>query len=225
LFLSPHPDDLVFSCFSAIKPEFTNVAIIFFNSSTFTRWPIHSKTLVSAYRTLEDRLVLGVLGVKPRYLFLSDTSIINPIGRIPGIEWDLKIDVPSGIYCPLGVGYNRNHIQVREWAIRHWLEWQKNCDLFFYEDLPYAAKLESSRAEEEVSILKELESRCGKIEPLLKPLSAEMLSRKLLLSRLYFSQTDYTSLLESFAKFRGKSTQTGLAEAVYKVVYYGSLPA
>ncbi len=85
-------------------------------------------------------------------------------------------------------------------------------------NLPYAAKLESSRDNEEISILKGLESRCGKIGLSLEPLSAEMLSRKVLLSRLYFSQTDYSSLLENFAKIRGRSIETGFAEAMYKVV-------
>jgi len=129
----------------------------------------------------------------------------------------MQLEMPSRIYSPLGVGGNANHIQVREWAVKHWLYWEKKCDLFFYEDLPYAAKLESSLNETEQSILREVEPSCGKIYPCLEPLSKKMLERKLLLSRFYFSQTDHSSLLEKFAELRGKSTKTGFAEAMFNV--------
>jgi hypothetical protein len=217
--LSPHPDDLVFSCFSAMMDSKVDKrAIVFFNSSKFSRWPIHSKKLISFYRTLEDKFILESLGIKVKYLFNPDTSIENPQNTFPRAEWDLKLDPPLCIYSPLGVGGNKNHIQVRDWAIRRWIGWNKNCELCFYEDLPYAAKLGFSPDEIELPIIRELESICeSQIELQLRPLSREILARKILLSKFYFSQTDYSELLESFAKIRGRSSQAGFAETIYHV--------
>jgi len=195
-----------------------NRAIIFFNSTKFTRWPVHSKKIVSAYRTLEDKLILGAMDVKVKYLFGCDESIKNLPEPVPRIEWGLNLKMPSKMYSPLGVGGNRNHLQVRAWAIKRWLEWGKKCQLLFYEDLPYAAKLGASFEDVEHSIIGALEPVCGKIQLCLEPLSAESLRRKLFLSRSYFSQTDYSQLLEDFAKIRGRSLKTGFAEAIYKVV-------
>jgi hypothetical protein len=220
LLLSPHPDDLVFSCFSVLaKPKgLHNRAIVFFNISTFSRWPIHSRRLVSTYRTLEDRFVLGSLHVEVKYLFGRDSSLESSSDTNDQLDWDLNLEIPSAIYSPLGVGHNENHLQVRDWAVKHWVRWQKKCSLLFYEDLPYAAKLGDTLEDKEVVITRELEAICGNIEFILEPLSGEDLARKLRFSKLYYSQTDYTDLLKSFAKQRGRSTETGFAEAFYRVM-------
>jgi hypothetical protein len=218
LMLSPHPDDLVFSCFSALSfPKIERRAIVFFNSSRFSRWPIRSEKLVSTYRTLEDSFVLNTLGVNVTYLFEKDSSINNPSTVTPKV-WNMRLDRPARIYCPLGIGNNRNHLEVRDWAIKRWLGWKKSCELFFYEDLPYAGKIEGSLTETESAIIKSLEPVCGRLIDLrLEPLSADTLARKLFFSKMYYSQTDYSGLLERFAKLRGRKLESGFAEAVFRV--------
>ena len=75
LLLSPHPDDLVFSAFSILTKKEDNLALVFFNVSSFTRWPVKSKKLVTGYRTLEDRAILRSLKTKVKYLNLEDNSL------------------------------------------------------------------------------------------------------------------------------------------------------
>src|SRR5712691_2216056 len=76
LFLSPHPDDLVYSTFSALtEASKSRFAIVFFNVSGFTRWRFLSRPAVTLLRTLEDRLLLNLMGVRVSYRNLSDSSI------------------------------------------------------------------------------------------------------------------------------------------------------
>src|SRR5579872_2675702 len=113
LLLAPHPDDLVFSAFSALSSKEKKLAIVFFNVSTFSRWPIRSRTLVTLLRTLEDKFILNFLGTKVKYLFKKDSSLLatDPTNNKAWASW-IK-PPPSSIFCPLGIGEHPNHKQVR----------------------------------------------------------------------------------------------------------------
>ncbi len=217
LLLAPHPDDLVFSAFSVLsRPNARNIACVFFNVSKFTRWPFKSVKIVTAYRTLEDRLILGFAGVKKvTYFFGKDSSVTeandSTIFNLSGFS------MPSKIFSPAGVGEDPNHIAVRETAISTWKLWGKLPELFFYEDLPYAAKLIDCE-EIEKSILTDLSKKCGrKIEEKICPLSQTELFRKTSLSKAYFSQTNYSDLLGKYAKLKGRNSATGFAEIFFRV--------
>src|SRR5207245_11228947 len=76
LFLSPHPDDLVYSTFSALTDTSkSRSAIVFFNVSSFTRWRFLSRPAVTLLRKLEDRLLSNFMGVRVSYKNLPDYSI------------------------------------------------------------------------------------------------------------------------------------------------------
>ena len=174
--------------------------------------------LVSSIRTLEDKAILSALKTKVRFLFSEDNSL-NGSKKAEQLEsWDIKIDLPHKIFSPLGVGGSSNHLQVRNWAIKRWIAWNKKCELIFYEDLPYAAKIENSK-QIESQIINELQRSCGKIEENLELLSASQVAQKIRMCKAYFSQIDYSEIIGKYAKIRGLSTSTGFAEMFYRVVY------
>ncbi len=224
LLLSPHPDDLVFSVFSIVsRPGTNNTAVIFFNVSRFTRWPLKSVKLVSVYRTLEDRLILGTLGVKSvTYLFQKDSSA-NSKGISEVIDLAHRFAMPSRMFCPLGIGENPNHVAVRQSAISNWVRWGKTPELYFYEDLPYAAK-ENDSEKIESEIVANLSRACdSKIVRRIQSPSSSQLAKKIYLSKAYFSQTDYSLLLETHAKIKGKDSETGFAEILFQAEPVGKV--
>jgi LmbE family N-acetylglucosaminyl deacetylase len=211
LLLSPHPDDLVFSAFSVVTKKRNNLALVFFNVSSFTRWPIKSRKLVTGYRTLEDRAILNSLGAKVKYLNLEDNSLKKSGQILQLSDKESKLEPPERIYSPLGVGNSPNHLEVRDWAIKRWISWKKQSTLYFYEDLPYAAKLENAGSAEK-TIIDELEKACGPIEQVKEHLTESQISRKVRLCKSYFSQTDYSEMIGNHAK------SVGSAEIFYRAV-------
>ena len=214
LLLSPHPDDLVFSAFSILIKNPNNLALVFFNVSRFTRWPVKSKKLVTSYRTFEDRTILRSLKTKVKYLHLEDNSLKDSTDSDFISNLKVGLDFPTKIYSPLGVGNSPNHLQVRKWAVDQWIKWERKPQLYFYEDLPYAAKLENLEHEEE-RIIVELERSCGPLQKHAESLTGAQLQRKLRMCRAYFSQTDYTELIGQHAKKRAGPTMK-FAEIFYR---------
>ena len=214
LLLSPHPDDLVFSAFSALtKCDESDLIVVFFNVSKFTRWPIRSRKLVTLYRTTEDRAILRMAGAKNvAYLFARDNSLEQPnkVG-----DWSRELEPPESILSPLGIGNNQNHVFVRNEAVKQWKIWSRSPRLLFYEDLPYAAKISNPEAELK-SLIASLETECGPLKEVVQPLSPLETSRKKRLCKAYYSQTDYSELIAKHASLRGK--ETGFAELFFQSI-------
>jgi len=215
LLLSPHPDDLVFSAFSILVKKQKNLAIVFFNVSSFTRWPVKSKRLVTGFRTLEDRTILRSLKTRVKYLHLEDNSLKESSDSDLLSTEGLDLELPATIYSPLGVGGSPNHLQVRKWAVEKWLSWEKKSMLNFYEDLPYAAKTKNLEVEEK-QLLRELERTCGSLQKIKEPLTKTQLERKLRMCRYYFSQTDYSDLIGKHASNRADPGSMEFAEIFYR---------
>jgi LmbE family N-acetylglucosaminyl deacetylase len=212
LLLSPHPDDLVFSTFSILSSRTEKLALVYFNVSKFTRWNIKSKLIVTTIRTLEDKIILSLLGTKTAYLFLPDDSIRNSSSEHlenGDINW-LK-ETPSEIFCPLGVGGNPDHLKVRDRGIRLHRTFKKKPKLFFYEELPYAARHSDSTE----SRLQELSPFFASLKPSVSVLSSDEMKRKLIASRAYFSQNDHRVLLLKRAKEVGEESSGEYAEMFY----------
>lgn len=219
LLLSPHPDDLVFSGFSALCEHSEKRAIVFFNVSRYTRWKVKSKLLVSGYRTLEDRIILGLFGVRVSFLFLEDTSLCNERPQSVNLT-ELKAMLPSRIlprkiFCPLGIGGHSNHLLVRQSGIDLWHSWEKKPELFFYEDLPYATfDLRNSRYSLE-GCLDDVKRFCGTLRIAWRPISASEMRQKLLAGRAYASQTNHTKLLAEHSRKLGKECSAEFAEKYF----------
>jgi hypothetical protein len=122
---------------------------------------------------------------------------------------------PIRIFCPLGVGGNTNHLFVRQIAIRQWIDWDKNPELIFYEDLPYAARISDNQDFSLATCLRNISSTIPDIKQIYRPLSREQMKQKILLAKAYFSQTDYSDLLLDHARALGAECSEGFAEKYY----------
>jgi LmbE family N-acetylglucosaminyl deacetylase len=214
--MSPHPDDLVYSAFSVLNHGLSlRIAVVLFNVSCFTKWGLKPKPLVSLLRTLEDKVALGLLGVKPVHVYLGDTTARRrPLTG--GLELRLLEDsAPQRIYCPLGIGSHPDHLITRRVALEHWIKWGKQPEFYLYEDLPYAARLRETD-ELERGCVKALES-CGNVTRMYQTLSQEQMMKKLRISRLYVSQNDQTKLLSKRAKEVGAEFGVEYAEKFYSL--------
>lgn len=214
VFFSPHPDDLVYSAFSALT-ERTGVgtAVIFFNVSRFTRWGIFPKYFVTMMRTLEDKIILTRLRLRTSFLWLEDSSVrSNPISqqaiasRLSGFPEPLR-----SIFCPMGVGGHPDHLAVRDAAIHFWRRRRMKPQICFYEDLPYAARTKEIESEVEKCV-RNMPQSCGRLSIFYSPLTKVQFRRKILFSRLYLTQNDHTTLLTRHAKELGKQCGRAYAE-------------
>jgi hypothetical protein len=213
LLLSPHPDDLVYSAYRMLSDRSRlKLAITFFNVSRFTRFGLLPRRIVTLARTLEDRVALGIAGCGVRFLYELDSlargeAPVRVVARLP----DLSGSMPVRIVAPLGVGSNPDHLIVRSVAMSLW-RLAPECELVLYEDLPYAAR-SSDLATEETSIVSAL-GEAGIREEFL-PMSPSEMRRKLLLSRLYLTQTVKTQTLLDHARLVGADSSNGFAERVF----------
>ena len=174
-------------------------------------------SLVTPWRMLEETIIMGVYRVKPRFLFLRDmtTELEDDKSHraIPRIS-SLVRGIPKSIYCPLGVGGNRDHLLVRLSAIDFWKQCRTEPSLFFYEDLPYAAR-DTIEGYSVPDSIREIEKSVSALKPQYHPISEEGIRRKAKLCRAYTSQTDHGPLLAGYAKKLGKECASDFAEKYY----------
>lgn len=214
LFLAPHPDDLVYSAFSAlVQHTGFGTAVVFFNISRFTKWGLLPKYFVTPMRTLEERIILTRLRVRTMFLWLEDSSVRNyPIecqrvtSQLKGLQGAFRY-----IFCPLSISGHSDHLAVRSAAIDYWISCGRKPRICFYEDLPYAAKMKEPEVEVETRV-RELTRCCGHLSVQYNPLNVNQFRRKLSLSRLYLTQNDHRALLEKHAKGLGKKCRSAYAE-------------
>ncbi|HXQ92469.1 MAG TPA: PIG-L family deacetylase [Nitrososphaerales archaeon] len=215
LFLSPHPDDLVYSAFSALTEHSRGgTGVTFFNVSRFTKWGLLPKYFVTPMRTLEERIILTRLRVRSSFLWMEDSSSRScPISMQKIAS---KLNQFSGtfeyIFCPLGISGHPDHLAVRRVAIDYW---RLKCDgkpsICFYEDLPYAAKVKEIEVEVE-RCLGELSRSCDDLSICYRPMSTDQFNRKVVFSRLYLTQNDQSKLLKKHAQVIGKQCDRAYAE-------------
>ncbi len=226
--MSAHPDDLVFSAFSALLDRSSSkIGLIFFNVSSSTRWgPVPRGWLnlpqlaISGLRILEDKFALGNLGVKSVHFHNADSKAskryemkMNAVRIFPFPQ------LPARVYTPLGLGGHPDHISVRNVAVYLWRNFQKRPRLIFYEDLPYAFLLQN-RGQEERKCFEELERELGKnLQTEYSPLAPKELARKLRYMRLYFSQMNSSSLSQfaQYARLVGRECGMEYAERFVSV--------
>ena len=122
--------------------------------------------------------------------------------------------VPKRIFCPLGVGGHPDHLFVRQTGIDLWQSWNSKPELFFYEDLPYAAWSLTGHSTSEMCIA-DVSRSCGSMRVEWRPLTAGEMRNKLLASRAYVSQTDHTSLLLRHARTLGRQCSADFAEMYF----------
>jgi LmbE family N-acetylglucosaminyl deacetylase len=214
LFLSPHPDDLVYSAFASITDHAGNGhAVVFFNVSRFTKWGLLPKNLVTTIRTLEEKMILRRFQLKSSFLWMNDYStrttpidafdLISKLARLRG-----RI---RNIFCPLGIGNHPDHLAVRSTAVNYWLTFATRPRLYFYEDLPYAARIDEVDPAFE-SCVRALPEPKSQFSVRFHPLSADLFRRKLFFARLYVTQNDHSQLFEKHAMELGRKCGALYAE-------------
>jgi len=214
LFLSPHPDDLVYSAFAEIiERRNKRAAVVFFNASRFTRWGILPKNLVTIMRTIEEVLILSSLGLRTSFLWLEDSSTRS--AEVDKDEVAFSLDKFRGrvrsLFCPLALTGHPDHVMVRNVAVDYWLRCRNRPRISFYEDLPYAARIDGVDNQVE-GCVKRLSKVCADLSVRYKPLSVDLFRRKLFFSRLYLTQNDQTRLLEKHGKELGQRCGSSYAE-------------
>jgi len=159
IFLSPHPDDICFSAFLAIKekdPSNPPVIITVFNK---TCWrfdaPVRSQDAarVTSVRAHEERTFAASVEATVKFLEFEDSSLrYRFLGDeykntptedhiFPTVEKTIhdaleRYDSIGKIYIPLGISNHVDHLICREAVFRHH-HLRNNAVL--YEDLPYVA--------------------------------------------------------------------------------------
>jgi hypothetical protein len=203
---------LVYSAYAILSEKSRpKLAVTVFAISGFTRFGLLPKQIVSPARIFEERLVLGIIGIKVSILFERDSLARRnrpgsraPLGRFSNGSY-------PRIVAPLGVGGNPDHLTVREAALSLWSR-SHGCDLALYEDLPYAAKSMNLESEE-ASIVSTLEVE--RIHEECMPLSPFQMRNKLLLSTLYLTQTVKTGTLLQHARSVGSKIGQAYAERFF----------
>lgn len=175
LFISPHPDDIAYSCFaSLVNPpgdlKSTLIVTVFNRSLTALngfgeRGSVEGITQV---RRKEELLFASTVGCQVQFLEFPDISVrftsayssIGYISRTDAIYFKVKkslskIIIPFlgkiPIYIPLGIGEHPDHCIVRD-AVKE-IIYESPVQhsphfLLFYEDLPYAIKFAESAIKE-----------------------------------------------------------------------------
>jgi len=215
LFLSPHPDDLVYSAFGAVSRLSGKAdALVFFNVTRFTKWGLLPKNIVTPVRTVEEAIILARLRLGISFLWMDDYSLRGRAG-----EKQLSLELIhcrpplQNLFCPLGIGDQPDHLAVRDLAVRYWRKMSHKPRIWFYEDLPYAARI--PRIDEVVeNCVRSISQSEGLRASTLQywPLDSPLFRKKLFFSRLYLSQNDQTELLERHGRELGKKCNSAYAE-------------
>src|SRR3954470_9976343 len=148
LLLSPHLDDVVFSCWTALTgPGEKRVVNVFAGvppSGFVTKWDRACGAQESAAhvreRIAEDAEVLRRLGCEPHYLPFVDRQYGAPRPTLAEIDAAVGEVVPAArvAYAPAGLGFSHSdHLLVRDYA--RWLA-QQGMPVILYADLPYAVR-------------------------------------------------------------------------------------
>jgi hypothetical protein len=167
IFISPHFDDVCFSLGCYLASHQNSRLINVFTRCNFIANPELQKDLgrgvelinaVSQLRNLEDEGFSRAHSLERINLNLSEATVI---GRHPFELSDIEKEIEEvgnalmraltavtlscssrklALYCPIGIGGHRNHLSVLLAILKHHSQLRKRFAIFFYEDLPYAAK-------------------------------------------------------------------------------------
>lgn len=162
IFLSPHYDDAAFSLGAFIAAHPGGMLVNLFNRQAYvaargTYVPVTPELIaeVSGLRDAEDQSFAAKYGMT-RFLLGAEEPMLR--GReafdLAGLGEDLgQIRMPlaalldklgpgspTRIFCPVGIGGHVNHVATRDAALDWFGSGREGATLWFYEDLPYAAR-------------------------------------------------------------------------------------
>lgn len=225
-YISPHPDDVAFSCFVAIRNSIASSEaahlITIFSESDWTAqlgFVPELKDSISMLRRREDMAFTARLRCERTEFFLPDSNVrgyserkrytseprFDPImSQINEKIEDLMSDIgaPDRVFLPLGLGNHIDHLLTRNLCRDRF---PNHSEISFYEDLPYAFGIE----EDDIFLV--AESIKLHLQPVLTDLSA-LWAEKSEAIRTYRSQLGH-STLERIASYAHRiSPNRGMAE-------------
>lgn len=227
LYISPHPDDVAFSCFGAVRavraaPEGAVLVTVFSESdwTAQTGFAPQLRDSIAAVRRQEDAAFATWLRLRQIDFRLPDSGVrgyteherysgktdLDPIGKTLAQRLkDLAGEVGEldRVFLPLGLGNHVDHVLVRDLGK---LEFLNVRSLFFYEDLPYASQIEM----EQISAV--AESLGIHLAPTIEGLAEPLWAEKAEAIRLYHSQLGPTTLERIASHARRILPSGGMAE-------------
>lgn len=168
--LSPHIDDAAFGLALTIaKCAENNISVTIINCFTVTKWtaiPVENKEIdaVSRLRKNEDAEFYKNIGnvniinldlldapLRNGYIFQNQPFQPNEWELIKNLQKLLEQHVDGLLLCPLAIGNHIDHAICREAVIRLY----NKLNVIFYEDLPYAQRIDEDQIRQHVHILEE----------------------------------------------------------------------
>lgn len=168
--LSPHIDDAAFGLALTIsKCADNNIPVTIINCFTVTKWtaiPVKDKEIeaVSRLRKNEDVEFYKNIGniniinldlldapLRNGYIFQNQPFQQNEWELIKNLQKLLEQHVDGLLFCPLAIGNHIDHAICREAVIALY----NRFDVIFFEDLPYAQRIDEDQIRQHVHILEE----------------------------------------------------------------------
>lgn len=151
IFLSPHPDDVAYSCFGPICfSQHRKIIVTIYSVSCYA----YNSTKNNIYKTTElrkneDEQFAQKRNAEVIFLNYADSSVtmhetIEKTNKMSNqIEQDIKNLIkkhyPCNVYAPIAIGWHVDHINLRDISV-HLFKTNPQLinKLYLYEDLPYA---------------------------------------------------------------------------------------
>jgi LmbE family N-acetylglucosaminyl deacetylase len=179
IFVSPHADDIAYSCFGSI--HFSKNEKIIVTVFSLSRYAYNSSKNeieeTTNLRKMEDKRFADAENSRLIFLDFSDTSIYMPKSTqddniIQQIEdCFLKIIVkfePCNIFIPIAIGWHLDHHRTRN-AILSFIKKHPQFinNIYLYEDLPYACDFSAVEYREEINKIIDSNNICSCIPSIL----------------------------------------------------------
>lgn len=170
IFISPHPDDIAYSCFGTIfntvcDPS-SDVLVSIFTRSVFPKYdkncPSELEDEFSHERVLEDQNFCMWMKCDYVHLDFSDSSVRDDEDKnrikeevVASLRTILMRNSSANVYIPLACKNHVDHEMVRDAVIEIFEECRYAFErLFVYEDLPYASLMSENELKKQVAGLR-----------------------------------------------------------------------
>jgi LmbE family N-acetylglucosaminyl deacetylase len=198
LALSPHPDDVAFSCGGLLRRLCSLSTVTIVTVFTKSKWSpmldLDDAERITEQRCAEDRSFAGQVNARLRHLGWRDSGLRGyddlsersayydqPEEQSASFELLSVIDEerPEWILAPLALGNHVDHLVVRDTVM---FCKRSEMNICFYEDLPYSDELSEPQIEQHVSAC------AGSVAQTKISLTTDEFDMKLATARLYTSQ-------------------------------------
>lgn len=169
--LSPHFDDAAYGLTLTISQLINRgIPVTLINCFTITKWtalPVENKDVksVSLLRAMEDaeynkqfnnaltivNLELLDAPLRNGYIFQSSSFAPNEWELVDELKTHLEANVDGILFCPLGIGGHIDHAICRAAVVMLY----RSRQVLFYEDLPYAQRINEEQIVDHIAGLQE----------------------------------------------------------------------